>query len=142
MAHPGYCTQDDLEDRYRSENLTALADYDGDGAADSDTVAKAIGDASHEIDSYLQVKYAVPITPAPDCLRRCATTMAWYYLRLGRESVTEDAQKAYDRCIKMLEGIAAGEIGIGVDPLPAESSGAATVHSSAQDRLFGRDKPL
>ena len=137
-----YCTQADLEDRYRAENLLALADYDGDGVADSDVVAKAIADASYEMDSYLGKLYAVPITPAPECLRRCATTIAWYYLRLGRESVTEDARNAYEDCVRLLKEIAAGKVDIGVDPKPTASAAVPGVRYDSQDRLFGRDKAL
>lgn len=142
MPHPGYCTQSDLEDRYRAENLIQLADYDGDGAADSDVISQAIQDAGHEMDGYLQVKYSVPITPVPDCLRRCATTIAWYYLRLGRESVTDNARKAYEDCIAQMKDIASGKMAIGVSPKPSESAGAANVRHEAQDRVFGRDEPL
>ena len=56
-----YCTQTDIENRIGPDDLVALADYDGDDAADAAVVAQAIASAAALIDSYLGVRYALPV---------------------------------------------------------------------------------
>ena len=137
-----YCTQAQIEDRYREADLIRMADYDGDGQADADVIARAITDADALIDSYLQVKFVVPVTPVPPVLRNHAITIAWYNLELGRRSVTEDTRKAYEDVIAWLKALVAGTVDIGLEPKPAASPGLPGVRSTSKDRLFGRDKPL
>lgn len=135
----GYCTQTDLEERYGSADLVAMTDYDGDGSADADAVAEAISGAGAEVDSYLGVRYSVPLASTPDRIRDVCITLAWYRLALGRDSVSESIRKAYEDAIRWLEGVAAGRFSIGVDPAPSEAGGAATVHHEADARHFERD---
>lgn len=138
-----YITQDDIEHRIGLDDLKALADYDGDAAPDADVVAQAIADAQGEVDSYLQVKFAVPVAaPIPAVLQMHCTGMAVYYLQLGRDSVTENYRKAYEDAIKWLKDVVAGKASLGVEPKPAEASGAPGVKHQVDDRLFGRGKEL
>lgn len=137
-----YCTFDDIQTRIGADDLAALADYDGDGAADPDIVAEAIRNAESLIDSYVGVRFAVPVDPAPDILRTRAVNLAVYFLRLGRDSVTEDARAQYEDDVHWLNQVAAGAVSLGLEDSPGESPGAATAHFGTQPRLFGRDEPL
>jgi phage gp36-like protein len=137
-----YCTQTDIENRYRAADVTRLADYDEDGAADPDVIAHAITDAGGELDGYLQKKFLVPVRPIPVSLRRVAVTIAWYYLQLGRDSVTDDARQAYKDAVKWLEGVASGVIDIGIAVKPPAGGAAPGVRFEGKNREFGRDKPL
>jgi phage gp36-like protein len=137
-----YCTFEDIETRIGADDLAALADYDGDGAADPDIVAEAIRSAESLIDSYVGVRFAVPVDPAPDILRTRAVNLAVYFLRLGRDSVTEDARAQYEDDVHWLNQVAAGGVSLGIEDSPGESSGAATARFATQPRLFGRDEPL
>ena len=87
-----YCSQSDIETRIGPADLVALADHDGDGSADSAVVQGAITSAQALIDSYLSVRYAVPVAPVPDALKTRAVSLAVYFLRLGRDSVTDDVR--------------------------------------------------
>jgi len=137
-----YCNFDDVEARIGEDDLAALADYDGNGAADADVVARAIESAGALIDSYLGVRYSVPVSGAPPALNTCAVNLAIYFLRLGRDSVTEDARSQYEDDLAWLSLVAAGQVSLGLDERPAASSGAGGVRSESQPRLFGRDNPL
>jgi phage gp36-like protein len=137
-----YCTFDDIENRIGTDDLAALADYDGDSTADPDIVAEAIRNAESLIDSYVGVRFAVPVDPAPDILRTRAVNLTVYFLRLGRDSVTEDARLQYEDDVRWLNQVAAGGVSLGLEPAPGESAGAATARYSTQPRLFGRDEPL
>jgi len=137
-----YCTSDDIELRIGADDLARLADYDSDGVADAAAVARAIADAGAQMDSYLQQRYEVPVSPVPDVLRANAVTLSVCVLRLGRDSMTEDHQKECDRVYKWLEAVAAGKASLGIDPKPDEDTGAAGGHFDADDRVFGRDHNL
>ena len=137
-----YCTQSDIEKRIGEEDLTRLSDYDGDGSPDAAVVTQAIEDAQSDIDSYLQVKYSVPVSPVPNVLRKRTVTLAVYYLMLGRDSVTDDWRHAYDEVISWLKDIVAGKAELGIEPKPTESTGSGGVRYGGQDRIFGRDEPL
>jgi len=138
-----YCTEADILTRIGSEELVALADLDEDGTADATTVAEAIADADGHINSYLEVKYTVPVSPVPDVLVKRSTSLAIYFLQLRRSSVTEDMKEEYKNITQWLKDIVAGKASLGVSaPKPAESAGAGGVHYDVKDRVFGRDEPL
>ena len=137
-----YCTQDDLERRIGAADLAALADYDGDGVADAEVVAAAIGDACSLIDSYLSVRFAVPVSPVPDVLRTRAVDLAVYFLRLRRDSATEDSRRQQEDALAWLRQVAAGEVNLAVEPAPTEGDAAPGVLYQGQRRLFGRGEPL
>lgn len=137
-----YCTYNDLVMRIGAPDLAKLADYDGDGTADADVVARAIDDAGALIDSYLCVKFAVPVDPVPEALRTRTVSLAIYLLRLGRDSVTEDVRAQYEADVEWLREVVKGSVALGIEPAPQEGAAAPRVRYSAQERLFGRDEPL
>ena len=137
-----YCDQSDIEMRISAKDLVLLADQDGDGAADPDVVAAAISNACDEIDSYLSLKFRVPVSPVPHVLLTRAVSLSVYYLRLGRDSVTDDVRKQYEADIKWLQDVVAQKVQLGLDLLPLESPHAPTVNYETRRRIFGRDEPL
>jgi phage gp36-like protein len=137
-----YCTQSDIETRIGAADLAALSDHDADGAADPDVVQGAITSAQALIDSYLSVRYAVPVAPVPDALNTRAVSLAVYFLRLGRDSVTDDARAQYRDDVDWLVQVVAGQVALGVEPRPPDSGAAPGVRCESQPRIFGRDEPL
>jgi len=141
-----YCTFEDIELRIGAEDLAALADYDGDGAADEAVVERALRSACSLIDSYLGVRFAVPVAlpdgTCPEALTMRAVNLAVYFLRLGRDSVTEDARAQYEDDTAWLKDIVAGAVSLGVEPSPAEGSAASGARYESRPRLFGRGEPL
>ncbi len=141
-----YCTYQDIETRLSEADLAALADYDGDGQPDETVVEQAIRSAEALIDSYLGVRFSVPVSApgdgCPDVLTARAVNLAVYFLRLGRDSVTEDVRAQYEDDIAWLKEVVAGSVSLGVEPAPDPSEGAPTVRYQTQERLFGRDEPL
>ena len=137
-----YCTQADLVARMSEADLVRLTDHDGDGSVDAAVVTAAISDADGHIDSYLQVKYTVPISPVPDVVRKRSVILTIYYLQLYRDSVTESMQKAFEAVNAWLKMAAKGDVALGISPAPTESPGAGGVRYASQPRIFGRDEPL
>ncbi len=141
-----YCTAQDIETRIGEDELTRLTDHDGDGSPDQDVIDQAIAGAGAVIDSYLGIRFAVPVLKAdgepPETLKARAVNLAVYFLRLGRDSVTEDVRDQHERDIGWLRRAVAGTVSLGVEPAPAEASGAAGVRHEGEGRLFGRSEPL
>ena len=137
-----YCNHEDVETRLGGDDLRALADHDGDAVADSAVVDQAIASAEAVIDSYLGTKFSVPVSPVPDALRTRAINLAVYFLKLGRDSVTEDARRQYGDDVAWLREVVAGAVTLGIEPGPAESVGSPGVRSETRPRIFGRDEPL
>ncbi len=133
-----YCTQADVETRIGLVDLTDLSDYDDDGTPDATVVAEAISSGEAIIDSYLGTKFQVPVTPVPDVLKTRAVNLTVYYLRLGRDSVTEDVRAQYKDDIAWLQDVVGGRVTLGIAELPAEAGGAPSVKYDVSDRLFGR----
>lgn len=137
-----YCAYDDIEKRIGETDMAALADYDGDGNPDADVVAQAIDDACALIDSYLSVRFTVPVSPVPEVLRTRAVNLSVYFLRLGRDSATEDVRRQYEDDVAWLTQVVAGRVSLGIEPSAAEADRAPGVRYESQPRLFGRDEPL
>jgi phage gp36-like protein len=120
-----YCTQQDIIDRYGESELIVAADNDGDGEADENIVAKALEDASEEIDTFLAIRYTLPLNPAPAILKRLCVDMALYHMSMP-PAITEEKRKRYDDAIKLLTKISEGKVTLGAqDPVEATSSGGA-----------------
>ena len=137
-----YCTQADVATRIGNERLVSLADHDGDGAADSDVVQGAIDSADALMDSFLGVRYDVPLDPVPESAKTCAVNLAVYFLQLGRDSVTEDVREQYQADLEWLRQVAAGRTTLGADAPPAENESAPGVRYESEERAFGREEPL
>ncbi len=135
-----YCSMSDIQARIGADRLGALADHDGDGSADQDVVDRAAEDAASLIDSYLDARYEVPVSPVPRRLRSCAVSLAVYFLALGRDSVTPDVRSDYESQVGWLEDVAAGRASLG-EGLDRSPDGGGVRHES-QERYFGRDEPL
>jgi phage gp36-like protein len=137
-----YCTQDDIEMRIGEADLVALADYDGDGESDEQVVQAAITNACALIDSYLSVRFSVPLSPVPDVLKARAVNLSVYFLRLGRDSATEDTRRQYDDDLVWLREAVQGQVSLGIEPGPPQGARAPGVQYSGKPRLFGRNEPL
>jgi len=109
-------------------------------------VARAIEDAQALMDSYLAVRFAVPVRRpdgrCPPAVAVRAVNLAVYFLRLGRDSVTPDARAQYEDDVRWLTEVVAGRAALGIEDCPSESVGAPRVRSETCPRLFGRREPL
>jgi len=137
-----YCDSTDIEMRLGGDDVRTLADHDGDGMPDAAVLSQAVASAGGLIDSYLGTRFSVPILPVPDVLLTRAVSLAIYFLKLGRDSVTDDARRQYEDDVAWLREVVAGSVTLGIQPPPAESSGASAARYDAQPRIFGRNQPL
>ena len=108
-----YCTQDDLE--------------------------KLLPGA--EIDSYLAVRYVLPLTETPAQVKHLAVDLAIYHLYSRRGMMLEIRGKNYDKAVAFLKDVAAGRAEI-IGATGAEISGDAqtVTEVSSATRVFDRTK--
>ena len=115
----GYCTQQNLIDRFGEAEITQLADRDRDGEIDSAVIDGAIGDATAEIDGRLSAVLVLPAV-APDELVFRACDIARF--RLYDDRATEAVRKRYYDAVAWLKDVAAGKVVIpGAVPTTATS---------------------
>ena len=140
-----YVFTQDLVDRIGEDALYVLADRDRDGTLDNSAVIDAADDASAEIDTYLSVRYSVPLYPVPRVIQRLAVDITIYRLADAAGGYTEERRKRYDDAIALLRRIASGEARLGIDDAaenaaekPAVIRGDAITDDANPPRLFGR----
>lgn len=71
------------------------------------SIADALQDAAEEIDSYIAVKYQLPLPSVPSTLKRVACNIARY--RLYFQQPTEEVENRYKAEIDFLKRIADGK---------------------------------
>jgi phage gp36-like protein len=132
-----YAVLEDLVKMVPEDELAQLTTEAGELPDDS-VVAEAIARADAEIDSYLAVRYQVPISPAPHRVKALSVDLALYHLYSRRSVAPEIRRRGYEDAIAFLKLVAAGQAlieGAGGEP-PASQE---TAEITGATRLFGRD---
>ncbi len=140
----GYMTNADLQLRLGNEAYVQLSDDNGDGAADTAVVDEVRLAAEAELNSYLSVRYAVPIdlTAHPDLanvLKSASLDLAEYRLRLRRPPVAADAIRLHRETVEWLKGVSRGDIELPASSLPAANAARGSIGEvSSAERLLTR----
>lgn len=135
-----YISRADLLDKLSEQQLVQLTDDAKTGVADEARLTAAIVEAEAEINGYVAVKYAVPVSPAPELLKKFAKAIAVKNLWGRRQRIPENVRAEYDDALAQLKDIAKGLLSLGVDPAPAQSSKGSAGETMGDDRLYSRDK--
>ena len=98
-----YATRNDLEARFGEGELQQLEMLQTVG----NSIEEALQDASEEIDSYIAVKYVLPLPSIPSTLKRIACNIARY--RLYFQQPTEEIENRYKAEIDFLKRVADGK---------------------------------
>ena len=136
-----YCAQADIEEQLSQSELIQLTDDADAGVVDASVVARAIADADDEINSYLQERYTVPLSPVPGLIRKLSVDVSIYNLYSRRDLDAPVRTKRYEDDVKLLRSLAKGEASLGLEPPPAEAHGEGIKTSLKKaDRIFTRKK--
>ena len=139
-----YATRDDLIDRFGATDIqnlerTATADK----LPDPDVSARAVSDAVEEADSYIGVRYKLPIAETPDALKRAVCDIARY--RLYKDKPTEEVRKRYEDAVSWLKRVADGKVVLklpvddtGLSPDADQSGSRVAVGVSHYGGVFGK----
>ncbi len=103
-----YCSQDDLVKMISLAELAELTAESGD-EPDAAVVAEAIVKAAGEIDSYLAVRYVLPLAATPPQVQSLAVDMALYHLYSRRSVAPQVRRQKYDAAVAFLKEVAAGQ---------------------------------
>lgn len=132
-----YASTEDLTVRFGSEALDQLAARDDADAADAEVLARALADATAEIDGYLRGRYPLPLAPVPAEVVRWCADIAHYRLWTGAREVPELVVEVYRDTIRQLQATARGDFVLAQAAAPV--TGTVRGHSSRlffdQDRL-------
>jgi phage gp36-like protein len=103
-----YCSEDDLLKMIPQAELADLTVESGE-VPDSLIFNDAISKADAEIDSYLGVKYVVPVSPTPDQVKALSVDVAIYHLYSRHNIVPQIRQHRYESAVAFLKQVASGE---------------------------------
>lgn len=98
-----YATRQDLEARFGFSEIANLEAMQ----TSVSSIADALQDADEEIDSYIAVKYQLPLPSVPSTLKRVACNIARYRLYFQRP--TEEVENRYKAEIDFLKRVADGK---------------------------------
>jgi phage gp36-like protein len=135
-----YADESDLTAYFGSEQLLIAADRDGDGTADTGVVSAAISAAEEEIDSYVGVRYTLPLDDVPGVLTRVCCDLAMYHMSIDSPSMTEQKETRYNNGIKWLTNLAKGIVTLGVTDETEDTKDTAVLSTDAPSRVFTRTK--
>lgn len=134
-----YATEEDLIKRFGNEveNLKAMLP---EGA-----IAEALQDATEEIDSYVAVKYSLPLPSIPSTLQRIACNIARY--RLYFQQPTDEVENRYKAEIDYLKRIADGKAVLNIlnqdnevtEEKPKNSPATMPIGTTYRGGVFGDD---
>ncbi|MDD2870122.1 phage protein Gp36 family protein [Neomegalonema sp.] len=137
-----YASAQDMIDRFSAQQLREVADPENVAEIRAEALARALEDASAEIDGYLEGRYRLPLPKPPPSLRLLACDIAMYRLLTLRQiDAMEDQRKRYEDALRFLRSIAKGEINLGPAPSgeTVTPAGGPTL-VAGPERVFSRQR--
>ena len=136
-----YATRNDLEARFGEEEVQELEMMQSVG----NSIEEAIQDASEEIDSYIAVRYTLPLPSIPSTLRRVACNIARY--RLYFQQPIEEVENRYKAEIDFLKRVADGKAVLNIlnaqnevtEEKPVNAPSTLPIGSTYRGGVFGDD---
>jgi len=133
-----YATAADLDTYFGNAEVLIAADRDGSGAEDTGVVAGALLAATEEIDTFLAVRYDLPLAAVPGHLMRVACDIAMYHLSINGPSMTKAKEEKYEGRLSWLKMLAKGLVTLGPEEAEVEVQDDVLLSTSSQTRLFTR----
>jgi len=134
-----YATRSDIEALYGPSHLQTLvaADLDLDTA-----VAAACSLASADIDTYLSLRYTLPLQIVPETITGWCVDIACWRLAASIAQMSEEVRKRSERVFTILKDVAAGRANVpGLDSaLMAGSTGEVSVGSDGGAAFSSRQR--
>lgn len=132
-----YATQQNMVDRFGSDELIQLTDRGNLGVIDATVLGQALADANTEIDSYLASVCTLPLVTVPPRLIKIASDIARYELYGAR--CTEQVRQRYMDAIAFLKLVVSGAASLGLDPLSQPVAQVGGVGMTAKAPVFNGD---
>ena len=134
-----YASRADLESRFGEAEIANLEVMQ----STPNAIDEALQDATEEIDSYVAVKYQLPLPSVPSTLKRVACNIARY--RLYFQQPTEEIENRYKAEIDYLKRVADGKAILNIlDPQnqvseekPVQSPATMPIGTTYKGGVFG-----
>lgn len=141
-----YATQQDMLELEGEDAVYAAADRNGDGTLDEDAIARALDNASGEMNSYIGQRYDLPLAIDPPWAKQTCIDIAIYRLCRGADRLSKPIIKRYEDAQSFLSQVAGGKAGLGLPTTPSTGAGTAgeviggEILVASGERMFGRRK--
>jgi len=129
----GYCTVQDLVDRFGAAEMAQITDREHGAVLASAVAQRAIDDATSEMDSYLASRYGLPLPTVPPVLLVVCADIARFLLYTN--APTEEVRKRAEDARTWLKDLSKGYANLA---LPADPPAAQPASFIASPRLFTR----
>lgn len=117
-----YSTQADVQTvAGGSARLRELSDFENAGAIDSDVVEQAITHADAWINTFVQMRFEVPLATTPAAVNALSANEAVYLLKKWRGMSTAEDDDDHTKRELLLTAFANGANVLGISPLPVKS---------------------
>lgn len=135
-----YATYNDLVAKYGADFVELCFDRDGIGSVDQAAVDANLADASALIDTYLSVRYSLPLNPVPPILVALCRDIAVYYgAPDAANGLTDEKRKRFDDAKAWLQAVADNKADIGAVDTNLVGDNRALVMSRTDRPVFSRD---
>jgi len=133
-----YATQQNLIDRFGSEELLSLTDPANTGTINATTVNTALSDAEEVVNGYIAAKVDLPLVNTPAILVHLECDIARYLLYGAYP--TDLVKERFEEAKRTLRDIGKGIFSLGLDQANHDVvvNSPAFIESSAS--VFGRDQ--
>jgi len=101
--------------------LRELSDFENAGAIDPAVVEQAITHADAWIDTFVQMRFAVPLETTPGAVNMLSANEAIYQMRKWRGMATPEDDDDHEKRETLLTAFANGANVLGITPLPVKS---------------------
>jgi len=138
-----YATAQDAIDLYGEDYILTSVDRDEDGDVDTTAFSDALDQATSELDTYIGVRYDLPLSTVPDVLVRFCVDIAVYVSCPSEAELTDEKKARYKRAVEWAKSLAKGEVSLGTEELPAgvdEEGGSIQTSYDSTSRIFTRTK--
>ncbi len=137
-----YAVQQDLVDRYGTDELILLTDKADppSGEIDATAVTRALTDTDSLINGYLATRMTTPLVTVPSVVVSYACAIARYKLSVDHASAR--ASQDYEDAIAWLVNVAKGLVSLGDTTAPATPTAADTPSFTPPTRRFFTKRSL
>lgn len=135
LVNPTYCSQADIENRYRTDKLAELTGDAEGQTVNAVEVEKAIMDYASTMNAYLRLRFSdLNELVGHPLLNAMNVEGAWLKLKSWQpQGLSEEDKLAWDRLKKQLEWVSQGSLFLNAEQMESEKG-----KFSANPRLFGR----
>lgn len=145
-----YADKDDIVALYGQAALV-VADHQRIGVPSDVAITRALELASDEIDSFVGVRFPLPLRATPGILTQYCVDIALYRLALSADVLSTEHRTRYDDAIAALTRISVGKATLVIPPDPDNpdnddidgdgiADGPRPIVATGPERLFSREK--